>query len=166
MELCLLLIGKKYEVVIAMGEFSKVRQALEEHLNAINENSSEIQALLDYVQEVELKTDKLSQRIDQMQLNYDNSFEKKAVTPLNQVERKVFLVLYTEEEPLSFREISQRSEISISLVPECVSSLVQKGIPLHRSYANGHLFFKLNPEFKELQAKENVINLSLQSFME
>ncbi len=144
-------------------EWRRMRQALEEHLTAINENSSEIQAVLDYVQEVELKVEKLSQRIDRLQLI--QSAEKPLIVPLNQEERKVFLTLYTEDVPLSFNEIAKKSQLSESLVPECMSSLVQKGIPLQRSYACNQLFFKLTPQFKELQAKENVVNLSLQSFM-
>ena len=150
--------------MLAMSEeLHRIKQALEEHLNAINENSSEIQALLDYVQEVELKVEKLSQRLDQLQLGSGN--EKLAISPLNDEERRIFLVLYTEEAPLSFAEIAQKAALPEAIVPECVSSLVQKGIPLERSYSCNQLFFKLAPQFKELQAKENVVNLSLQSFM-
>ena len=145
-------------------DLQSVRQALEEHLNSINDNSSEIQALFDYVQQVEVKIDKLAHRLEEAQLAYD-CVHTKSVSPLNQEEKKVFLILYTEEGPLSFREIAEKSGMKPSLIPDCVSSLVQKGIPLRRSYFQDRLFFKLDPEFKELQAKENVINLSLQSFM-
>ena len=37
--------------------FSNIRAALEEHLSAINENSNEIQALFDYLQDMESKID-------------------------------------------------------------------------------------------------------------
>ena len=46
------------------GEFHQVKQALEEHLNSINENTTEIQALFDYLQEMEIKVEKMSQRLD------------------------------------------------------------------------------------------------------
>ena len=49
---------------------------------------------------------------------------------------------------------------------KCVSSLAGKGIPLVRSHFNDKMFVKLEPEFKEIQAKQNLINLSLESFME
>lgn len=145
-------------------EFQKVRQDLEEHLSAINENTLEIQALLDYLQEIETKVDKVSERLESLQMNSKN--EKLIIFPLNQLEKKIFLVLYTEESSLTFGEIALKSKVLASLVPDCISSLVQKGIPLQRSHFNNRLFFKLNPEFKELQAKENVVNLSLQSFMD
>ncbi|MBI4983260.1 hypothetical protein HZC32_01310 [Candidatus Woesearchaeota archaeon] len=148
-------------------ELGKVRQALEEHLSAINENTLEIQSLFDYIQEVEVKLEKLSQRLDQLQIAANNcSPSKPIISPLNQTEKKVFLTLYTEEMPLSYREIAGRAQVSLSVVPECVSSLAGKGIPLARTFCNDQIFIKIDPNFKELQAKENLINLSLQSFME
>jgi hypothetical protein len=146
-------------------QFDVVRQALEEHLSSINENTSEIQALFDYLHELDTKIDKLSQRIDQTQLEQEIP-EKPNVDPLNQIERKVFLVLYTENSPLSYDEIALKARLPCPSTTECVSSLTSKGVPLLRSSVNGRLFFKLSPSFKEIQAKENLINLSLQSFIQ
>ncbi len=143
----------------------EVKAALDEHLSAINDTSSEIQALFDYIQQVEIKIDKIAQRVDQLQLAHEKC-DKLTIIPLNQTEKKLFLVLYTEEAPLSFNEIAAKTNLASSLVPECISSLVHKGIPLKRSFFNNHLFFQIEKEFKERQAKENLVNLSLQSFME
>ena len=147
------------------GEFHNVRQALEEHLSAINENTSEIQSLFNYLQEMDVKMEKLTSRLDQLQLNQGLPLPKTEVQSLNHVEKKVFLVLYTEETPLAFNEIANRAEVPNSIVPECISSLARKGIPLSRTFCNEQLFVKISNEFKEMQAKENVVNLSLESFM-
>ncbi|MEK6938770.1 MAG: hypothetical protein AABX04_07040 [Nanoarchaeota archaeon] len=149
-------------------ELKKVKQALEEHLTSINDNTQEIQSLFDYLQEIEVKVEKISQRLEQVQMGAEVSAAtvKQTVTPLNQVEKKVFLTLYTAEIALSYREISERAQVSPAIVHECISSLVSKGIPLVRSFCNDQMFFKVEPAFKEAQAKENLINLSLQSFME
>ncbi|HIH12450.1 MAG: hypothetical protein QT02_C0003G0006 [archaeon GW2011_AR9] len=146
------------------AEFTNIRHALEEHLTSINENTSEIQALFDYLTEMEVKVDKLSQRLDQLQLNQPTS--KPYVIPLNQLEKRIFLVLYTETTPLSYEEISAKSGIPTPLVPECLSVLMNKGVPFLRTFINDQIFLKLEPSFKEMQAKENLVNLSLQSFME
>ena len=146
-------------------EFNFIRKQLEEHLLAINENTSEIQALLDFLQELESKVEKVSQRMDLLQIQDDTIRCKPIVEPLTQVEKKVFLILYTEETPLTFQEIAEKAGFITSLVPDYISSMVHKGIPLQRSSFNNRLFFKLDPKFKEMQAKENIINLSLQSFM-
>ena len=148
------------------NEFLKIRSALEEHLAAINENTAEVQALFDYIHEIEVKLEKISSRLDQMQLSQEKIPEKMTVSSLTQMEKKVFLVLYTEEESLTYEEIAQKSSLPSSLVPECVSALVNKGIPLGRSMFKNQLMFKMSPIFKEMQAKENIVNLSLQSFME
>src|SRR3989344_962029 len=146
-------------------EFNFIRKQLEDHLFAINENTSEIQALLDYLREVEVKVEKVSQRRDLLQLQDTRHNCKPAVEPLTQIEKKIFFTLYTEENPLTFPEIAEKSGLVPSLIPDYISSIVHKGVPLQRSSFNSRLFFKLEPKFKELQAKENIINLSLQSFL-
>lgn len=147
-------------------EFNSFKRILEEHLTSINENTTEIQTLFDFLQELDMKVDRLSQRVEQAQLLQGQSIPKPAVSPLDQTERRIFLTLYTEEAPLSYQELSTKSGLPLSLIPENISSLVQKGIPFQRSLFNGTLFLKLDPAFKEQQAKENIVNLSLQSFME
>ncbi|MBI2102397.1 hypothetical protein HYT55_01040 [Candidatus Woesearchaeota archaeon] len=146
-------------------DIQKIKHALEEHLSAINENTEEIQSLFDFLNEIELKIDKVSQRLDHFQLSLGQPAEKVQIAPLTHIERKIFLVLYTEETPLSQKEIIDRSGFSADFVRECISSLIKKGIPLQRSFFNEQIFVRLDPRFKELQAKENVINLSLQSFL-
>ena len=146
-------------------KFKIIRNALEEHLSAINENTSEIQALFDYLQEMEIKVDKISQRIDNLQLDMGQEVDKPHIEPLNHLEKKVFLIFYTEDCSLSYREIAMKARIPLSSVEGSVSTLIDKGIPLLRTLVNNQLFFKLSPSFKEMQAKENLVNLSLESFM-
>lgn len=149
-----------------MKKFDQIRFALEEHLSAINENTSEIQSLFDYLHEMEIKIDKVTQRLDQMQLNQDNVLVKSSLQPLDNVEKKIFLVLYTEESPLSFDEICRKTNYTLALVQEAITTISNKGIPLSRSHFNNKMFVKLDPDFKEMQAKQNLVNLSLQSFIE
>ena len=146
-------------------DLEKIKQALDDHLSGINENTAEIQALFDYIHDLEVKLEKMAQRLDNMQLSQDKEIKPGIIT-LNQKERKVFLVFYTEEIPLSYHEVGEKAGLSVALIPECISSLTNKGIPFIRSFSNDQIFLKLEPQFKELQAKENVVNLSLQSFME
>ena len=164
---CLCVLTRKNKVVVTMDKFDLIRSALEEHLESINENTTEIQALFDFIQEVEQKIDKLSARLDQTQIKQSVEVPQiqELVKPLNQVEKEIFLVFYTENLPLSYDEISQRARIPVSTVKESISTLISKGLPLLRSFINTNMFYKLSPSFKERQAKENVINLSLESFM-
>ena len=147
-------------------KFNEIRHVLEEHLSSINENTTEIQSMFDYLQEMETKMDTLSRRLDTLQLTIGEPIEKPFVEPLDQMEKNVFLLFYTENVPLSYQDISLRVRIPLSIVPECVSTLTKKGVPLLRTRIDNQIFFKLSPSFKEVQAKENVINLSLSSFIE
>ncbi len=157
----------KHDVVEALNAgLNNLQQALEEHLTAINENTTEIQALFDYLHELEIKHEKLAQRLDRLQLSHTKVLRKQALLPLNHTEKKIFMALYTDDTPLSFIELAERSGVPLALLPECISALSNKGIPFVRSFVNTQMFVKLDPEFKELQAKENVVNVSLQAFFE
>ncbi|MBI2152022.1 hypothetical protein HYU21_04810 [Candidatus Woesearchaeota archaeon] len=142
-----------------------IKNLLDEHLSAINENTGEIQIMFDYLQEVEKKVERMNQRLDNLQLTLGQPIEKTSITPLNQDEKKIFLVLYTEENPLGVDEIAEKSYLSAALVQENISNLTNKGVPLQRTLCQGQFFFSLNKEFKDRQAKENLVSLSLQSFM-
>jgi predicted nuclease with TOPRIM domain len=141
-----------------------IKNCLDEHLSSINENTSEIQSLFEYLQSVESKLEKLNKRLDALQLSNETPL-KIEIKPLNHLEKKIFLVLYTEETPLSYQEISLKSQIPLAIVSDTLSNLSNKGIPLQRKMFNNQIFLKLEPNFKEIQAKENLINLSLDSFM-
>lgn len=144
--------------------FEQIQQQLDEHLSTINENTSEVQALFDYLKEIDTKLDKLSQRVETLQLSH-SPLQKKPIS-LTQIERQVFVALYTEETPLSHQEIAVKANLPLSLVPECISSLIEKGVQFIRSFYGDKLFLKIDPRFKELQAKENLVNLSLRTFIE
>lgn len=143
---------------------ASIRQELSEHLSAINENTGELQSFFDYLQEIEQKLDKLSQRLDQLQLQSNFPKEKPYIAPLNTTEKKLFLTFYTEGNPLSCLELSQKSGVPLSIIREFLTSLSQKGIPLTRAFLNNQTCYQIDPQFKEWQAKENIINLSLDSF--
>ncbi len=143
-------------------EFERIQQQLDEHLSTINENTFEVQALFDYLRELDAKMEKISQRLDALQLAQPQFPDLVALT---QAEQQVFLALYTEETPLCFQEIAVKAKVPFSLVQEILSRLTEKGIPLLRSYYGAKLFLKLDPRFKELQAKEGIVHLSLQSFV-
>ncbi len=147
-----------------LDDFPELRQQFEEHLSAINENTSEIQALFDYLHEIEQKLEQLASRVDQIQLSQSPAVSRNFA--LTQMEKEVFLALYTEESPLCFQEIAVKSGLPAALIPDCISSLVSKGIPFIRTFYGDKLFLKLDSRFKELQAKENMVNVSLQSFLE
>ncbi|MBI2646846.1 HTH domain-containing protein [Candidatus Woesearchaeota archaeon] len=155
-------------------ELTKIRHELEEHLQAINETTNEIVANYEYLSVLESKLDRLSDRVNQMQMHLElnsdtviakrNNFE---VKKLNRIEQKVFLVIYTLEEEkgsVTYEDIAQKLKISEQLVGNYVTSLIGKGVPIMKRYLNSKPFLRLDPVFKTLQTKENILQLSLQEF--
>ncbi|MBI2652717.1 hypothetical protein HYX00_04595 [Candidatus Woesearchaeota archaeon] len=156
------------------AEFTKIKHEFEEHLQAINENSNEIAANYEYICEIESKLDKLSERVDHIQMYLEsnsniaiakrNNFDVKR---LNRREQEVFLVIYTLEEEkgsITYEDIAKKLTISEQLAGNYVTSIIEKGVPILKRYINSKPYLRLDPEFKTLQAKENILQLSLQEF--
>ena len=156
------------------SEFTKIRHEFEEHLQSINENTNEIAANYEYTCELESKLDRLSERVDQLQMfleaNSGIAITKRKnfdVQKLNRMEQKVFLVIYTLEEEkggVTYADIAQKLEIPQQLAANYVTSIIGKGVPILKRYLNLRPYLRLDPEFKTLQAKENILQLSLQEF--
>ena len=154
------------------AEFLKIKNEMDEHLQAINENTNEIAANYEYICEIEKKLDRLSERLDYVQMHLEGSglvanrkdFDVKR---LNRREQDVFLVIYTLEEEkgsITYEDIACKLNISEHLAGNYVTSLIEKGVPIIKRYYNSRPHLRLDPEFKTLQAKENILQLSLQEF--
>ena len=156
------------------AEITKIKHELDEHLQAINENTNEIAANYEYIGEIENKLEKLCARIDEIQMciesNSGITFAKRNnfdVKRLNRREQEVFLVIYTLEEEkgsLTYDDIAEKLNISYELAGSYVTSMIEKGVPIIKRYINSKPYIRLDPEFKTLQAKENILQLSLQEF--
>lgn len=155
------------------SEFASIRQEFEEHLQSINENTNEIASNYEYTCELERKLDKLSERVEQIQMclsesgGYASKTTKFDVKRLNRREQDVFLVIYTleeEKDSVTYRDIASKLSISEHLAGNYVTSLIEKGVPIMKKYINSRPYLKLDPEFKTLQTKENILQLSLQEF--
>jgi len=154
-------------------EFASIRQEFDEHLQAINENTNEIAANYEYIGEIENKLDRLSERVEQIQMHLEstgmvvskrNSFDVKR---LNRKEQEVFLVIYTLEEEkgsVTYSDIAEKLGISEQLAGNYVTSIIEKGVPIMKRYFNSKPHLRLDPVFKTLQAKENILQLSLMEF--
>ena len=156
------------------AEFMRIRQESEEHLQAINENTNEITSNYECLCELECKLDRLSERVEHIEMHLElhpdvcSKKSKFDVKRLNRKEQDVFLVIYTLEEEkgsLTYEDIAKKLDMSEQLASNYVTSLIEKGVPIIKRYLNSKPYLKLDPEFKTLQAKENILQLSLQEFI-
>ena len=117
------------------------------------------------MQKVDARIDELFVRLERIERLLERQAPRSSLKPLTHSEKQVFLVLYTEEESLTYPEMSRRTGYPEALVKHNINEIIEKGIPIVKSYFNSTPYLKLEPRFKELQAKENLVNLSLQSFV-
>jgi HSP90 family molecular chaperone len=169
-------LNKKIESVenCTRKAFNEVKKEFEEHLESINEGTNEIQSNYESILRIETRLDKvegmlteINQFIKQFKTqnvyflddDSDNLFN---IMPLTEDEKKIFKIIYELENEgikTTYLKISDLSGISISLVREHVNSLIEKGIPIIKNYLHQQVHISLEPKFREIQIKQNIINI-------
>jgi len=157
---------KKDATINLKESLKQLKSELDEHLEAINQNTGEIQDSYGCINEINNKMEKFAERLERIELflqtnsNFiieEGSFD---IKPLTYSEQQVFLVIYALEDEkglVSYAEIRRKTGLSVYMVSEYILRLAEKGIPLIRKYVNNLPYIKLNPDFKRLQAKENIL---------
>lgn len=149
------------------GAFNKLREEMDDHLLAINENTNEIYSQYEYICELEKKIEKLTERVEQLQmhtygkLTFKTNF-KSGIHNLSKIEEQVFTVLYTMEEEkgsVTLMDISTQLDIDESEVSNCIHSMAEKGIPITKRVIGNSHYFNVDKDFKMIQVKENVLKL-------
>ncbi len=150
---------KHVEKGIEQG-FSKVKDEMTEHLDAINQNTTELTATYQYIGSLEAKLEKLNERIDELTLAVKGSETVDYSIDLNLREQEVFLALYMSAEPLCIEEMAKQLGLTADLIGVYINKLVLKGVPLLRKSVNELTFFSLEANFKNVQARKNVVEVS------
>ncbi len=130
--------------------FSKVKNELDDHLDAINANTLEIKFVYEYLYGLEEKINKLSERLDELVV---------PASTLTLREQEVFLSMYASAKPLSHFEISSKLGLTIGAVDSLINSLRSKGIPIIEFSSDNIVFFQLENSFSEMQAKNKIVKI-------
>lgn len=170
------MIGIQKEKEVPLSKFTnidfraiikEIKEELEDHLTAINENTNEIQSNYEYLNELDQKIDKINARLDQIQLflqEHSNfTIEKEPIFEIQELtnkEKEVFLVLYTIDDQsrgVTYTEIARKLMLSETLVGNYIMNMIGKGIPIIKTFIDGKAHLKIDPDFKRFQAKTNVL---------
>lgn len=139
--------------------FDAVKDEMNVHLETINQNGSEIQSIYEYLNELDVKIEKLNERIDSLQMMAVPESAEEFSVELTNREQEVFLVIYAENGVISAKEIGRRLGFSDEMVNRYVYNMISKGIPILRQYKNEEIFVSLDLKFKDLQARKNVLKI-------
>ncbi|KYK26035.1 hypothetical protein AYK26_01145 [Euryarchaeota archaeon SM23-78] len=127
-------------------------------MDCINQNTSEIQASQCLLAEIEAKVNKLSERLDELELVLNPGKARKLDVKLSPREQEVFMTLYLGK-ALPVVEIAKHLGFTEDMVSMYVLNLISKGVSIHRELVNDVVVFSLDPEFRELQARRNVLEI-------
>ena len=78
-------------------------------------------------------------------------------------EKRVFLTLYAlteEKEHTTYKDIALKISLPETLVMNYMTNLIEKGIPIIKSYSNGEILLKISSYFKTKQTKTNILKIS------
>lgn len=142
-----------------------MREELDDHRLAINENTDELTATNEFVSELSKRLDKLTERVDELTLLLKGQKEQKSfsIQPLTNREKEVFHALYvlTESQPYaSYEQIARKTCVTRGIVMDTLTSIALKGVPILKKLDGTTVFLKLDSDFRQLQAKQNVIGLN------
>ncbi len=146
------------------GYLGKIKEELNDHLDTLNANTQELQVTYEYLCQLEEKIDKLNEKIESIQFNVGmgNQFEKRVEdkTKFSLREQEVFLVFYTSNIPLSIQDVARKLGFSEYQIQRHLDELIRKKVPILKNTSGKMATYVLHPEFKQLQAKKNVIGIN------
>ncbi len=141
-----------------------MREELDDHLVAINENTEEIELNYSYVLAFNERLKLVEQKIEQLIKIFDKEqheeqkikFKKIRIT---EAEQKIFSLFYNTDRAMSYSDVEEESGVSKNKVKTCLNSLIEKGVPVYRFLTNKKQYYYLDAGFKQLQCKENILQL-------
>ena len=147
--------------------FDKIKEEMTDHLQTINENTTEINSSHDYVLHLENMINKLNERLDEVEHKITELSGNKIMTAedfkgiiLKPKEQEIFLILYSRTGDLiDYREISKTLGITEQSAQKHISRMVNKGIPIMKKYFDNNIYLVLDSDFRNLQAKLNILNI-------
>jgi DNA-binding CsgD family transcriptional regulator len=135
-----------------------VREELDVHLDTINQGTDEIQQNFEYLAQIESKIDKLSERIEAIELHLTGGKRPQvSKIDLSLREQEVFLIIYSTAEKLSRKHIARRLGFTEDMVEAYLANIITKGVPVLRQAVEGETLYFLDLRFREQQAKYKVI---------
>lgn len=143
--------------------FKRLKEERDEHLESINQLTSELQAAFEYISDVEHKYEKLKEITDELQIFMNsmllNDKSHFSTISLTLEEQKLFLILYLfgEKEPLSWTALSKRLDVNDNGLRLLLSSLLDKRIPITKERIGSEWHFNIDHRFREMQTKEKII---------
>ena len=141
---------------------SNIKEELNDHLETINANTTEIQTNYEYLCELDSKIEKLTEKIDEIMLFI--GMKKELVVnrniKLTLREQEVFWVLFINKRGIALKELAKRLGLTVYLAKNYLESIASKGIMVLKKELANDVIVGIDPSFHTLQEKEHIIQIS------
>lgn len=142
-------------------DLSAMREDIDEHLQAINDNTNETDIQNSFICEIDNRITKVEEKMDELHYLLKQLVTRtKLSVELSKDEQRVFLVLYTHTKFMKPLDVALKALVECPVAEESLNSIMDKGIPVEREVLDGKVYFRMNKEFKLRQAKEQIIKIS------
>lgn len=136
------------------------RDEVDDHLQAINANTTEIDMQNNDICEMDNRLNKIEEKMGDIHFLLKQLVTKSHLSvELSKDEQRVFLILYTHDKFMKPIGICDKAFLEQGVVEESLTSMADKGIPIEREILDGKVYFRMNSEFKLRQAKEQIIRI-------
>ena len=154
-----------------------VKEEMDDHLTAINENTQEIELCYSHMMEMNKRIKFLENKVDFMQKimgklvqseQTPTKVEEKAKIRLSKQEQNLFMQFYAFDGAMDLNMLTANLGRSEGFIRYYINSLVQKGVPILKENRGKKQYFLLDPQFKDEHAKHGAVlierDLSLDNF--
>jgi len=119
--------------------FSGVREEMEDHLAAINENTDELKQHSSFMDELGSRIESLNEKMESLHLMLMQAMG----SSLNENEKRVLDALSKSTSFMSFRDIAFSAGVSELFVKAHLFSMICKGVPLKEKIIDSQSYFAL-----------------------
>jgi len=129
------------------------------HLDTINSNTDEIQQNYEYLAQIENKIDKLTERMDRIEMMLAANSGQKMSIQLTLREQEVFILLYASPEKTTRTAIARRLGFTEEMVQGYIDNIVAKGVPVLKQLMDNEIYLFLDFRFREMQATQKIVKI-------
>lgn len=140
-----------------------MREELDDHRQSINENTTELETVFEFLSALEAKLDNVQRIAEQLALTLNAP--QQAIGVLNRREKQVSQALFLlgKTKPwVSCEELANHCSFSREVLAATIAALIAKQVPILKKYDGTRAYVQLTPNFREQQAKHNVLKTDCQ----
>lgn len=142
-------------------EFVSIKEELDEHLLAVNENTKDIEQHDSILTVLDDKVEKLNLRMDTIQRMFRSFIMQTRVrVDLSMNEQKLFVLLVEFGKYIPASYASEKIVLSFEDLEDCITSLCDKGIPVEKRVIGDKAYLKIDEDFRKLQQHEPIVHIS------